>query len=262
MNVLHDSASRCNAPRCVVGEHERVRAKIMDTLENEAEAQRVIWVHGPSDTSCIAQSIADACASLNIHPATFFFTTAADEQYALLIPTLAYQLCLLVPEARPIIGQAIDDDPAILSRSPIIQLRNLILHPLNESLHPHLQESPPRLVIIVDAMDNCSSAQQQVLVEVIVTAAENVPLPVKFLMFSKRSLHMQRALVEILGPRGANYITEIATATPSSPQQYVDENVPRNVFLPTKMNLILLSLLLAISLFQYVSQVKLYIERK
>ena len=248
--MLHDSASRCAAPRCVSGQYEHVRLKIIDTLEDEANARRIIWVHGPSDTSLIAQSITEACVSSNIQFATFFFTTAAEEQYALFVPTLTYQLCLLIHGARSIVGQVIDNDPAILSRSPIIQLRDLILLPMKQLLQPHSQEPTPRLVIIVDAIDKCSATQQQVIAEVIAKTVENVPFPITLMLFSKRSSHIQRTFAEVLGPMGRNYITEVATTTSDPPRGHVGNQL--NVLLSVKRNFILrLSLLVIISYIMY-----------
>lgn len=226
----------------------------MDALGDEAWTQRVIWIHGPSHSSHISQSIADACARTNIHPVTFFFTKATDEQYALFIPTIAFQLCLLFPEARPFVGKAIDDDPSILSRSPIVQLRDLILLPLTRSLKSHnLQELPLRLVVIVDAMDNCSSAQQQILVEAILTAAKHIMLPITFLIFGKRLSDIQSAVIDNFRPKDANFIIEIAISSTISPPQHGDENAPHSVFSTTKRGfvLILFLLLLVIIIFPY-----------
>ncbi len=224
-DVLHDSASRYAAPRCADGQYEDVRAKILDTLEDEAYTRRIIWVHGPSDTSLIAQSTTEACISSNIQPVTFFFTTTAEEQYALFVPTLAYQLCLLIHGARSMVGQVIDNDPTILSRSPFVQLGDLILLPLKQLFQAHSRESPPRLVVIVEGLERCSATQQQVLVEVIAKTVDKLPFPITLILFSKRSVHIHRTFTEHLGPTGRNYITEIATTTSGSRRGHVDSRL-------------------------------------
>ncbi len=72
MNFFHDSASRGNASRATDVKHECVKAKLMSIIMEDDTVRRVVWIHGSSHTSEIAQSITDLCAQLSIQPTSFF----------------------------------------------------------------------------------------------------------------------------------------------------------------------------------------------
>ena len=191
MNFFHNSASRGNASRSTDIKHEFVKAKLMSIIMEDDTVRRVVWIHGSSHTSEIAQSITDLCAQSNIQPTSFFgeaITSGIDEHYSLFIPIIAYQFCLLIPEARLLVGQAVECDPAILSRSPLDQVRDLIIIPLTRLVQSQkFLQIHHRPVIILDAIHKFAGKHQRHITYAILAAADQIPLPATFMVFSKPS---------------------------------------------------------------------------
>lgn len=197
MDVFHNSAARCHIPRCSNGPQDDIGKQITDIIMEQTTSTRIIWVHGAAGTSEVAQYIADSCLKLDIRPSTFFFGEVTEKCFSSFIPTIAYQLCLHFPDSRKLVAQAIDDDPAILSRSPLDQLNALIISPFNTLRESRSSEnSSPRLVVIVDAIHRCSAAHQRLLIQAISSAAEHFAFPATFLIFSKPTAHIKLAFRE------------------------------------------------------------------
>ncbi|KAF8650633.1 hypothetical protein AX16_005148 [Volvariella volvacea WC 439] len=92
------------------------------------------------------------------------------------ITTFAYQLILSKPKAGRIVQEAIASDRIILTAAPLRQWRVLVLGVL-EKLDPADREG---IVIAFDALDVCSSSDQQQILELFKTTT----LPIKFIISS------------------------------------------------------------------------------
>jgi len=167
--AFHDSAERYDPPKCHPGTREMVIKEIMEWIQTVDREQLFLWMYGPagSGKSAIAQSIAELCARLGLLAASFFFSRTAPgrSDATSLIPTLAYQFTISIPEIAEHIFLAIEKDPLILSRSVKVQLETLILQPLStlrlDQNRPRGEvEVHPRLIII-DGLDECSNGQTQ-----------------------------------------------------------------------------------------------------
>jgi hypothetical protein len=84
------------------------------------ETSRIIrvtnaWQQYRFGKSAIAQTIAERCATASTLTASFFFSRGAGPRARIagLIPTLAYQLTLSVPDTKPLIHDALQGDPTI-----------------------------------------------------------------------------------------------------------------------------------------------------
>jgi len=128
----------------------------MDTL--------ILWLHGAAGAgkSAIAQSLADMCAERGLLLASFFFsrTDSGRNTITTVVPTLAYQVTIAIPETRPFIEKAIEQNPMIFQLALETQIAQLIIQPLllfekNTETHDF-----PRLIII-DGLDECAGQEVQ-----------------------------------------------------------------------------------------------------
>jgi cytidylate kinase len=97
-----------------------------------------MWLYGPLGVgkTAIAQSLAELCFDMNILAASFFFSRmAADCSHStLVIATIAYQLCLSIPEVKSYIEAAVERDPDILRLSLEAQVQKLIIPSLSSEI--------------------------------------------------------------------------------------------------------------------------------
>ena len=188
---------RYSLPKKLVESQENIGAEVTKLITEQTTSARIIWIHGASGSSEIAQYIADYCSKTHIPPTSFFFAKTNEDDFSSFIPTIAYQLCLIFPQTRTLVSQAIDDDPAILSRSPLAQLEALIISPFTNIRRSWLPDSPtPRVVVIVDAIHRCNSAHQKLLIQTISSMAEHFAFPATFLIFNKPTKHIELAFQE------------------------------------------------------------------
>ena len=139
----------------------------MAWIADHKAQHHVLWVPRAERRSTTAQSIADACIAAQIPLVTFFVHHAVGAHAARhIVPTLVYQLCLLIPSARDIVGRAVDDDPAVLARAMAHQLRTLIVQPCSAALltgeHGPLSHDHPPIIMVIDGLDKlgeCSAGR-------------------------------------------------------------------------------------------------------
>lgn len=170
------------------------------------DVQPVLLIKGPAGTgkTAILQTMSESCTKENKLAAGFFFSYRApetrDRKY--LIPTLAYQLLLNVGGLKPFILAAIERDPCVFDKDIESQMDGLILQPLAEAAEKGVSITSPRRVIIIDALDECSSVdiagscmtardriareeEQMRVLKVIVDAAKQPFFPFRVLLGSR-----------------------------------------------------------------------------
>ncbi|KAF9474856.1 hypothetical protein BDN70DRAFT_814972, partial [Pholiota conissans] len=166
--ALHDAAERGNQPGCHENTRVAILKEIMDWLQDpKAREKFIYWLYGPagSGKTSIAQSIAEALAKFGLLAASFFFWRSATGRNTSdrFTATIAYQLSRSIPTMADPLYTTIERDPIIFSKSLAIQLQALIIDPLQAALQcapPH--ETPERIIIIVDGLDECSPTKSQV----------------------------------------------------------------------------------------------------
>ncbi|RXW12955.1 hypothetical protein EST38_g12899 [Candolleomyces aberdarensis] len=161
IGALHDSAERCDAPKC----HPETRVAVQDEIYSwivhgdPDPAQKMVkikWVTGPAGTgkSAIMGSVADTCKREGVLAVTFFFSSSASpdrRRKSAFIPTLAYQLARHLPGLKDPVAQAIQDDPLLFKKNLLVQMESLILTPLRRVA----VESKRPGVVLVDGVDEC-----------------------------------------------------------------------------------------------------------
>ncbi|KAJ2929275.1 hypothetical protein H1R20_g7810, partial [Candolleomyces eurysporus] len=147
--ALHDSAERCDAPKC----HPETRVAVQDEIyswivhrdPDPAQKVKIQWVTGPAGTgkSAIMGSVAETCKQEDRRRKTAF------------IPTLAYQLAEHLPALKDPVAQAIRDKPLLFTKNLRVQMEALILTPLRQVT----VESKVPGVVLIDGVDECEAEQ-------------------------------------------------------------------------------------------------------
>ena len=165
----------------------------MDWVKHVNKVALFLWLYGPAGAgkSAIAQTIAELLEEAGLLAATFFFSrnAAGRNDKTPLVATLVYQLIISIPEIRARVLEAVEEDPALFSRSIEAQIQALIVKPLNavandETLASILL-SRPRLIIL-DGLDECrtTSAQTHIL-NALSTSVKRLRIPLFFLIASR-----------------------------------------------------------------------------
>ena len=159
----------------------------------------IMWVYGPAGAgkSAIAQTIAEMCEEEMIILASFFFSRNDSSRSTAkpLIATIAYQITLNLPGVRGAILSAIERDPLIFSKSLAVQVKSLIVAPLQPLVEAGLFNDPTsRRLIIIDGLDECSDPKvQRNILNVLSNARQQHQLPLIFLIASRPEQHISFA---------------------------------------------------------------------
>jgi len=185
-----------DVPRC----HENTRVSVLEKVGDWVNlvidfTAFVMWLYGAAGAgkSAIARTMAEILHSRQQLLATFFFSRADPLRNHIrsVIPTLAYNIILSVPESLPFITHKIEQDPHIFQRPFEHQLRQIILEPLQMLFQQNgllLQT-----VIVIDGLDECLNHEERVtLLHAISINAAQYFVPLKFLITSRPEVPIAR----------------------------------------------------------------------
>ena len=200
--AFHNSDERYDPPKCHPQTRKAVLKKITDWVKDANKVALFLWLYGPAGAgkSAIAQTIAELLEKAGLLAAAFFFSrnAAGRNEKTPLVATLVYQLVTSIPEIRVHVLEALEENPALFSRSIESQVHALIVKPLNavannEALSLILL-SRPRLIIL-DGLDECrtASAQTQIL-NALSTAVKHLQIPLYFLIASRPEYDIRQVL--------------------------------------------------------------------
>ena len=139
------------------------------TLRNIEQGKFIMWLHGAAGggKTVIGRTMAKWCEEEGILLGEFFFSRAdgTGAQLASLAPTLAYRMAVhTLKDAKEAISDVVSRDPHIFLAPLAVQLKKLVLEPLN--LLAPCGITP--YVIILDGLDETLSPDdQQLLLNVI-----------------------------------------------------------------------------------------------
>ncbi|RXW18845.1 hypothetical protein EST38_g7014 [Candolleomyces aberdarensis] len=166
--AIHDSAERCDAPKC----HPDTRVAVQDDLygwitdgDGESENPRKMkWVTGPAGTgkTAVLGSLSERCKAGGVLVATFFFASwsasIGRRRKTALVTIIAHQLARYHPDLREEISEAIKANSDIFDKNLHTQMEVLILGPLQEiSRRP---DAPGlRGAVMIDGVDECEAEQ-------------------------------------------------------------------------------------------------------
>ena len=156
--AFHNSEERFDPPKCHPNTRLAVLSEIMKWIKWQGDLHSfVMWVYGSAGAgkSAIAQTIAEICDKEMILLATFFFSRndPSRSNVKLLIGTIAYKITLNLPDVRDAILGAVERDPLIFSKSFTIQLKSLIVEPLQPLIEAGFFHGPAsRRLVIIDGL--------------------------------------------------------------------------------------------------------------
>ncbi|RXW16146.1 hypothetical protein EST38_g9702 [Candolleomyces aberdarensis] len=167
--ALHNSAERCEAPKCHPETRVAVQEEVVSWIcdgDSDKECEGIMWVTGPagSGKTAIMGSVADSCQGKGILGATHFFSSfsgsANRRSKRYLVPTFAYQFVQhkAMTQVADQILTAVEQNPIVFDQKLEVQLDQLILEPLRACRdRPPLPEWPK--VILIDGLNECEADQ-------------------------------------------------------------------------------------------------------
>jgi len=193
-SAFYDYGHEFDVPRC----HENTRIAVRDKISEWVLAFKlaviIMWLYGAAGAgkSAIARTMSEILHARRQLLATFFFSRADSSRNNIksVIPTVAYKICLSIPEARPLITATIEHDPHIFHCPIHYQFKHLIIEPLQQLSR---QGVTYPTVIIIDGLDECLNREEwSTLLHVISTNAGNFFAPLKFLITSRPEVQIAR----------------------------------------------------------------------
>ena len=183
---------------CLYGTRKEQIEAIMTWIGTHDSKRPFFIVLGPSGSgkSTLLWTIAQICKEKGSYAAGFFFsgTDLERNNAARLINTIAYQISEAIPELRPYISREVRAEGGILSHPLQSQLTNLLLRPLSQLQSEHPTFSFRTTVIIIDALDECGSNQDQLdVIAVLAAALSNSSFPFLCVLSSRFDLHIENA---------------------------------------------------------------------
>jgi len=183
-----------DVPRC----HKNTRVAILDKIGEWVLVFKlaiiIMWLYGAAGAgkSAIARTMSEILDARRQLLATFFFSRADSSRNNIksVIPTLAYKICLSVPESRPLITTAIENDPHIFHHPFPYQFKHLIVEPLQQLSR---QGVTYPTVIVIDGLDECLNHEERTtLLHAISANTGNFFAPLKFLITSRPEVPIAR----------------------------------------------------------------------
>lgn len=196
--ALHDSAARYPPPRCHPGTRQGLLLQLNQWVlgtSSEDNGSESVWISGPAGAgkTALAQTLAEMAHEQGFLGASFFFSRPnARDDPKFLFTTLAYQLAVNLPEIRLSIEESILRDPALFRKSLAVQFQELILGPVAHFLASAGPLVEPR-IIIIDALDECSSGLSREEIVRLVTGAKrhhSVSGFLRWIIFSRLDPHI------------------------------------------------------------------------
>ncbi|KIJ94665.1 hypothetical protein K443DRAFT_11920 [Laccaria amethystina LaAM-08-1] len=203
-NATHTRAG--HVARCDPGTRLEVIAEIEQWLDDSDKRAAVCWLNGPASygKSALAQTIAEHYAAKGRLLGSFFFLRGAGERSHIsrLIPTLAYQISLSVPAAKPSLKKALRHEPALLEHSVSLarKFRKLIIEPIHSTTSNILSSFDvfsyfaKQKIFVIDALDECNDkAEMAAFIDVLLnTFPGRSYLPFRILLTSRVEEHIRK----------------------------------------------------------------------
>lgn len=201
LDATKDSNARYPPPQCHPGTRVRMRNKLTNWLYDERPESRMFWIYGFADTgkSAIAQTFATSCEDWKKLGGTYFFSKLAGRNKPeMVIPTLAYQLAISIPEYKSLISREVIDDPLLLQSSPDIQFKRLIVQPFTTLQHGYHHD---KIVIILDGFDECEGHKAQLMILKLISDSflTSPDLHLRWVIFSRPEPHLSHTFIRIIG---------------------------------------------------------------
>jgi hypothetical protein len=205
-NATHTRAG--HVARCDPGTRLEVISQIKQWL-NGSDKRAICWLSGPAGygKSAVAQTIAERYAAKGRLLGCFFFLRGAGERSHIsrLIPTLAHQISLSVPDIKPLLKKALRDEPALLGPSVSLahQFQKLIIEPFHSTTNKGFfsfevfSQVAKQKIFVIDALDECNDkAEMSAFIDALLNAfLDRSDLPFRILLTSRVEEHIRKKFV-------------------------------------------------------------------
>ncbi|KAF9444864.1 hypothetical protein P691DRAFT_711202 [Macrolepiota fuliginosa MF-IS2] len=186
-----DSAARWPQPSCYPGTRIKLTTKIQTWFLSDRREREFLWLNGPAGVgkSAVAQTVSEFALESDILGAVYFFSRPNKRyKYAEVFITLAYQLAVRFPGYQAAVGVKLAAEPDLLTKTPRIQFRKLIVEPLLSLPHER------KRIIVLDGLDECDDEGNQLeIIELINDLLRsNTSLPVIWMICSRPESHLKR----------------------------------------------------------------------
>jgi len=163
---------------------------------------RLLWLYGPAGAgkSVIEQTIAEWCYKMGFLAASFFFSRSVGgrNEKTFLLTTIVDQLIVSIPEIREYVGDALYNNPSMLTRSLEAQMDALIVKPLAAAASSStsgidFMNARPK-VIVIDGLDECGDPEsQKYILKLLMNSVSNHSIPFAFIIASRPEQHIREA---------------------------------------------------------------------
>ncbi|GAB1526821.1 hypothetical protein RhiTH_009993 [Rhizoctonia solani] len=176
-------ATEVNRRSCT--EHTRTQILLeLDEWSADSQTPNIYWMSGMAGTgkTTIAYTFAETLRKRRLLGASFFCTRTSSEcqDVGRIIPTITYQLARYSMSFQTAVVEVLGRDPDIGTQAITEQCERLIKEPLDRVK----DDIPDGLVVVIDALDECNSANGVgTMLDVLFRVAAD--LPVKFFVTSR-----------------------------------------------------------------------------
>ncbi|KAF8733634.1 WD40 repeat-like protein, partial [Rhizoctonia solani] len=183
--AAHNSTLATDVNRRSCTKHTRTQILLeLDQWAADRQTPNIYWMSGMAGTgkTTIAYTFAESLKARGLLGASFFCTRASSEcqEVGRIVPTIAYQIARYSMSFQSAVVKALEGDPDIGTRAITEQCERLIKEPLSRVK----DNIPDGLVVVIDALDECSNANGvRTILDVLFKTAPDFPL--KFFVTSR-----------------------------------------------------------------------------
>jgi hypothetical protein len=196
-----ESLTEGAAPTC----HPDTRVELLHQINqwvDQPQVEAIFWLNGMAGTgkSTISRTVSRAFAQQHRLAASFFFKRGDGDRGTVtkFFTTIAAQLAISVPDIAVHVKNAIDSNPAVVSKAMREQFEKLILVPLSQISSDVMPSSC--LAIVVDALDECERDEDIRLIINLFSRANSLSsIPLKIFLTSRPDLPIRLGFRDITG---------------------------------------------------------------
>jgi len=199
-SATHEAGQEYQRPGCHEGTRLAVLQRLLDWLLGNIDPHATfLWLYGDAGAgkSSIGQTFAVNCAQQRRLLASFFFWRDDPRRstHTTLMATLLDQSITVVPALRPLVAAALERDPSILQKHLGLQIKSLLVEPINDLLSTDgFDGSSIPGLILIDGLDECSGANHQCsILNALVEALPRCRHTIRVLVASRPELEIKAA---------------------------------------------------------------------
>ncbi|KAL2827486.1 nucleoside phosphorylase domain-containing protein [Aspergillus pseudoustus] len=212
MDAPFNSWKRRNDALCLPNTRINTRINVLSKIEewtSQQDQRSLFWLTGLAGTgkSTIARTVARKCNQKGVLGASFFFSRGGGDvgtaqKFA---TSIARQLAHQLPVLGEHICDGIQEQQDIATHSIVDQWRRLITQPVSKI---QSTSSPPFLVVVIDALDECDNDQDIMIILRLLATAQSDPASIRlrFLLTSRPEVPVRRVFSRLPADRRDKFV--------------------------------------------------------